>query len=456
MEQKLDFSLPGKEEKKAASQSLLIVLLIAAVALSGAGLYVAAKNRTSAQAGSGAFTAEQMKDLAGKLASRGLYDRAVAVWKDYLKGAPLTGVDQAKALFHVAGLLADAGKYDEAVEYYYRSGTAAKVPELEQQMNTKLKDCYEKMGKFAALEREIAARTGMSGQTKTDDVVVAEIGTEKITAQKLDEMIEQQIEMQISAWGRSADPEQLRERKKEMVKRYTGPAERQRFLEGWLSQELLYRDAVEKRLLERPAVKAIIEKIAKELIAAEAMKEATAGKDTVTETDVKAYYEANKSKYVLPVKAKISHIAVGTEATGLELLTKLKGGADFALLTKEYSQDSSTKDKGGKIDDEILKGEYVGGIGQSKDLNEKIFAMKGPGLIGEPVKVDKQWEVVRVDELTPERQQGLEEVYDPAMHMVEHEKQEASQQAYVKSLMDKFNVVVHTSTFGKKEEGKSK
>jgi parvulin-like peptidyl-prolyl isomerase len=446
MEQKLDFSLPKDKEKKGASQAPVIVLLIAAVILSGTSLYLNVNGRRAEQAAGTHLSPQQMNDLVSKLSSRGLYDRAAIAMKEYVGHTNLGVADSAKAFFQIGDLLASAGKYDEAVEYYYRSEMFGKVAD-EQQMNAKLKDCFEKMGKFSALDREIASRTSIGGEAKADSPVVAEIGTEKLTAQKLDEMIEQQIDDQMARYAAFLKPEQMNERKKEMVRQYTEPETRQKFLEAWLGQEVLYRQAMEKGLADKPQVKRTVETMAKSIVAEQAMNEEVAGKVSITETDAKTWYEAHKSEYVEPAKAQISHILVDDESKAKEVLEKAKGG-DFAALAKEYSKDNETKDKGGKVDAETTKGEYVAGVGNSKELNEKIFAMKEPALVSDAVKTEKGWEVVKVDNLTPERQKSFDDVRDTIYQQLRGEKTRDVQQAYVKQLMDKFNVVVHTSAFG--------
>jgi tetratricopeptide (TPR) repeat protein len=361
MEQKMDFSLPKKEEKNSGVQGLMVMLLVVAVGLSAASLYVAVKVRPVAQVRATSLSDQQVQDLVSKLASRGLYDRAAIVLKDYVSQTKLGGAEAAKASFQIGDLLANAGKYDEAVEYYYRSEMFGKVAD-EQQMKSKLQDCYEKMGKFAAMEREIAARTSMGGEQKKDSVVVAEIGTEKITSDRLDEIIEQQIDTQMGRYAAFMSPEQMSQRKKEMVKQYTEPAAKQKFLEGWLGQEVLYRQARETGVTEKPDVKNAIDGVVRGLAAEYVINDEVAKKVSVTDTDAKNYYEAHKGQYVE----------------------------------------------------------------QAKDPN------------------------------LPPRQKGFDEVKDQVYQQLRGEKTRDVQQAYVKSLMDKFNVVVHTSAFGGKEQEKSK
>jgi hypothetical protein len=229
----------------------------------------------------------------------------------------------------------------------------------EQQMNAKLKDCFEKMGKFSALDREMASRTSIGGEQKTDSAVVAEIGTEKITAQKLDEMVEQQIDDQMARYAAFMKPEQMSQRKKEMVRQLSEPKAREKFLEGWLGQEVLYREAMARGLADKPEVKRNVETMAKAMAAERAMNDEVGSKVSITETDAKTWYEAHKSQYVE----------------------------------------------------------------QPKDAN------------------------------SPPVQKSFDEVSDEVYQQLRSEKTRDVQQAYIKQLMDKFNVVVHTSAFaGKSSE----
>ena len=453
MEQKLDFSLPKKQERKGISQGVLVVLLLVAVCLSAASLYVALAGGPGTEASNVNVSFEQAQDLAGKLAQRGLYDRAAIVLEDAVSRTKLGGTDLAKAYFQMAGWLADAGRYGEAIENYYRSEMFGKVVD-EQEMNRRLKECFERLGKFTALEREIAARTSMGGESP-DAVVVAEIGTEKITADRLDEMIEERIDLQMARYAQFMSPEQISQRKKEMVRQFAESAGRRTFLEEWLSQELLYREAMAEGVMDKPDVKRQVHEAAKGIAAGYMVNREVGQKVNVTDTDARNSYEAYKTRYTDPAKATISHILVDDEAAAKEVIEKAKGGADFAELAKEHSKDADTRDKGGKVDVETVKGEYVAGIGRNKELNDKIFAMKEAGLIDEPVKTDKGWEVVKVDTLTPERQKSFDEVKEQVFQQLHRQKTSDMMETYIKGLMDKFNVVVHTSVLGGRDEGKS-
>ncbi|MAM86946.1 MAG: parvulin peptidyl-prolyl isomerase [unclassified Hahellaceae] len=158
---------------------------------------------------------------------------------------------------------------------------------------------------------------------------------------------------------------------------------------------------------------------------------------TVTEEDVEEYYEANQSDYALPERVKLNYVrldhdsvAAGIEpaegelkslyeeekatfaaseerrvrhillelnddrdekealAAAAELVKQLRGGADFAALAAERSDDLGTKDEGGSLG-LIAKGTLP-------ELDETIFSLE-EGAISDPVVSDYGVHVVKVD-----------------------------------------------------------
>lgn len=81
-------------------------------------------------------------------------------------------------------------------------------------------------------------------------------------------------------------------------------------------------------------------------------------RDRLKKEDVQQQYEQNKEQYTI---ATVSHILIATkdknrsdeEAKRIaeEVLQKLKAGADFAEMAKQYSDDPGSKDKGGTYAD---------------------------------------------------------------------------------------------------------
>ena len=75
------------------------------------------------------------------------------------------------------------------------------------------------------------------------------------------------------------------------------------------------------------------------------------GSPAPTAAQVKAYYEANKTQFATPAQIHAEHIlfAAKDKSKAQTVLAKVKSGADFAALAKQYSTDPGSKDKGGDL-----------------------------------------------------------------------------------------------------------
>jgi foldase protein PrsA len=101
-------------------------------------------------------------------------------------------------------------------------------------------------------------------------------------------------------------------------------------------------------------------------------------KPTVSEAEIKKYYEENKSKYGTPEKRNIEIILTKTEAQAKSAQKEIESGKSFASVAKRVSIDPTSKSKGGYLP-EVIKGE------EEKELDEAVFSAK-PNVLGGPIK----------------------------------------------------------------------
>ena len=232
-----------------------------------------------------------------------------------------------------------------------------------------------------------------------------------------------------------------------MLDQFKTSKAKEQFLNQYLAQEILYRQAVEQNLLQDTAVKEQLNAMTRSVLAQELMNRELASKINITESDLQTYYNANKDHYLEPEKARIRRILVTSEETANNIIQQCKDGKDFTELVKTYSQDAQTKDKNGAIDTDVEKGSYVPIIGNAPELNTAIFAAPPGTVIETPFKSEHGWEVIKVDSQQPERQKSFDEVRQEVMQTLMQQKQQEVQQDLIRQMMNKYNVVIHTSAF---------
>ncbi|HEY8392065.1 MAG TPA: peptidylprolyl isomerase [Capillibacterium sp.] len=119
------------------------------------------------------------------------------------------------------------------------------------------------------------------------------------------------------------------------------------------------------------------------------VKKLLASRIAVTEAEMKAFFEKNKEDFAQEEQVKASHILVETEKEAKELKSRLEKGEDFAKLAKEYSKDTTTKEKGGDL------GYFGRGI-MDEAFEKAAFALKA-GEISGPVQTEYGYHLIKVE-----------------------------------------------------------
>jgi peptidyl-prolyl cis-trans isomerase D len=132
---------------------------------------------------------------------------------------------------------------------------------------------------------------------------------------------------------------------------------------------------------------------------------------TPTDADIQAYYEAHADDYRHPEEVRARHILfkVAPNATEADkaaartqaedVLAKAKGGADFAELAKQYSQDS-TASNGGDL------GRFGHGV-MAPAFESAAFALE-PGQISDVVETPFGFHIIKLEEKVPEHVEPLD------------------------------------------------
>jgi peptidyl-prolyl cis-trans isomerase D len=117
---------------------------------------------------------------------------------------------------------------------------------------------------------------------------------------------------------------------------------------------------------------------------------------TVTPAEIEARYRDNVQAFSTPEQVEASHILFKTEGkeeaavrkTAEGVLAKVKGGADFAALAKQFSEDEGSKATGGSLN-------YFGRGSMVKEFEEAAWALK-PGQISDLVRSTFGFHIIKV------------------------------------------------------------
>ena len=160
------------------------------------------------------------------------------------------------------------------------------------------------------------------------------------------------------------------------------------------------------------------------------LSEALTKNVAVTDADVKAYYDRNKSTYEQPESREVRHILVKTKAQAQKLHDQIENGADFAALAKKYTQDTASKAAGGKFT--AFKGRTV------QPFDDFVFSAK-TGELSDPIKTEFGWHLIEtLGPIKPGTTKPLDEVKAEIQTKLLQTKKNAAIQAWVAGLPKKY------------------
>ncbi|OIN98723.1 hypothetical protein AUJ66_00510 [Candidatus Desantisbacteria bacterium CG1_02_38_46] len=189
---------------------------------------------------------------------------------------------------------------------------------------------------------------------------------------------------------------------------------KEKLLDTLIKNELLYQEAVRRKLDKKDDVRQRVEDLKRQVIAEELLREEMK-KIEVNDTDAINYYNMHSEEFGEPEKVRVRHILAKSETEAQSIAEKLSKGEDFAKLAQEYSIDPGTKDKGGELG-------FFGRGQMVPEFEEAAFALK----IGErskPVSTPYGFHIIELEERKESTKKTYEEVKEEARNAILQEKQ---------------------------------
>jgi foldase protein PrsA len=151
---------------------------------------------------------------------------------------------------------------------------------------------------------------------------------------------------------------------------------------------------------------------------------------TPSTSDVKDEYEKNKKKYATPQSRDINLVFNAKQDKADAAKAALESGDSWAAVAKKYSEDSVSKQNGGKFPG-VTKGQFP------KALDAAVFGADKGQIVG-PIKTQYGYYVVQVTKDTPATQQTLAKASPQIKSTIQQAAQQKAQASFQKDFTDKW------------------
>jgi len=182
-----------------------------------------------------------------------------------------------------------------------------------------------------------AALAGCKGKTET--------GTAAAPAKKQGEVIAEVNGDTITTADFQKELENLPPYLKPMADTAEGKKE---LLDTMVVRELILQQARKDGLDKSPEVAAKLEELRKRVVVEAFLKKKVEENASVSDEEMKKFYEENKEKFKSGAQVRASHILMKSEDEAQKVLKELKDGGNFEELAKKHSIDSAAA-KGGDL-----------------------------------------------------------------------------------------------------------
>ena len=185
---------------------------------------------------------------------------------------------------------------------------------------------------------------------------------------------------------------------------YNSPEGRRAVLNQIIGNKLLLLDAKRNLIEAEAAFREQLARLKDNLLISYA-GEKVLSSVSITDAEVKEYYEANKAEFKSGETVNASHILVDSEEKALAIYAEISSGAkSFEDAAKEYSSCPS-KDAGGSLGD-FGRGQMV------PEFDTAVFEMAVGEITSAPVKTQFGYHLIKLNSKNDAKEMSYDEVKD--------------------------------------------
>lgn len=201
-------------------------------------------------------------------------------------------------------------------------------------------------------------------------------------------------------------------------------------LEQLISFELVHKYAEDEKLSETEEYKSQLEILKKDLLIQAGVKKIL-DEVTVTDEEVKTFYDNNPAMFKGEASIRAKHILVDSEEKAKEVKTAIDGGISFEDAAKEHSSCPSSS-QGGDLGF-FTRGRMV------PEFEDVAFTL-AIGEVSEPVQTQFGYHLIKVEEKMPEVAKSFDEVKEQLKMNLLSQKQNSAYINFINKLKQEQDV----------------
>lgn len=396
---------------------ILITVLLAAVL----GVQISQMKSSDSDKASDASASDEMKlvkEHAERLIAKGLKAEGAEELARYIESLPVRNKETANACFRLGKTYMDIYNYEEALRYFFKAEIIDPEADFKEEMNELIVNCLERLGMSTQAKYELEARSSLGPVAPEKvGVPIARVGKDIILQSDVDKELESM-------------PEWMRER-------FKAPEEKAKFVQEFVSREVLYRKARRLGYGKTPEAREAIEKYRKQFAVEQLLKDEIESKIDLKKEDIELYYKANKEKYLTPESISVKYVSFEDENGKDAALAKLKDGGDDTEAT------------------DITKGaKTIPGIGEAESAVSTLF-MKNKGEVSDALKIGEKFYLFEITEKQAAEQRPFSEVERQIEFELRMQKQQDLMQDLMKNVLEEQEVEIYQYSTDENGEEKS-
>ena len=220
------------------------------------------------------------------------------------------------------------------------------------------------------------------------------------------------------------------------------------YLDRLIIKKLLLGEAKKEKIEGEKEFQERLGDIKEQLIIESLLKKKLSADTSLTDADLKKYYETNKENFKRDREINTRHILVKTEEEAKQIQARIQKGEDFKELAKKYSIDPQAGANGGELGYHP-KGALV------PEYEQAAMKLTKVGQVSGIVKTQFGYHIIKLEGVKPPAYVSFEEVRDFIKQKMAQEKQAELIEKYINTLKKEANITIKEELLKEEKPGET-